>query len=228
VTIFKFALIRGFQNPLAIILNAIVPLALVFIPTLWEGDHPAGFGMMAMAMMSGAYTMSLGILKDKEDGAVIRILTAPVSIVNYFTQNLMAFMIPLLLQIVVLALAGYHLYEWNFQFTVAAAFAYSLFTMATVAFAFAWHAFFKNSNNSKNGFMAALMFIALLCGMIFPLDVLPGVLQYAGAVFPAYWMTRTVSLLLEVGMSVEFWLFQGIQVLFIVGFILYGGKQQIS
>jgi hypothetical protein len=114
------------------------------------------------------------------------------------------------------------------EFTMAAAFAYSLFTMATVAFAFAWHAFFKNSNNSKNGFMAALMFIALLCGMIFPLDVLPGAMQYVGAVFPAYWMTRTISQLLEIGMSVEFWLFQGIQVLFIVGFLLYGGKQRIS
>ncbi len=227
MTIFTFALIRGFRNPLSLICNAIIPLGLIFVRNLWVGDAPTGFGMVALAMMTGAYLMAQGILKDKEDGAIIRILSAPVSMLNYFMQNLLACMVPPMIQVALLSTVGFLRYDWKLYFTLAVALCYTMFTMATVAFSFAWHSFFKSKENSNNGFMAAIMFIAALGGLLFPVSQLPGFLQYVGAIFPAYWVSQSFNILLEGGISSEFWLFQAILFLFTVAYLLYGGKRKI-
>lgn len=228
MTIFNFALKRGLRSPLSLIFNALVPVVIILIRGLWVDGSLIGFGLVTMAMMTGAFLMAQGILKDKEDGAIIRILTAPVTMVNYFGQNLLACMVPLMGQVILLSMIGFVNYEWTLTFTLALALCYTLFNMASVSFAFAWHSFFKSSENSNNGFMAIVMFIALLSGVMLPVYSLPGILEYVGAIFPAYWVSMSLRALKEYELGVdEFMMYQMILLLFSAAYLLYAGKRRL-
>jgi hypothetical protein len=116
LTIFKYALLRIYRNPVSIIINAALPLVVIFMPGLWSGEEPFGFSMIGVALMYGSFTAARGILNDKLDGTITRILTSPITSFQYLTQNLMAAMTPLIAQILAVGIIGGILYEWETGF----------------------------------------------------------------------------------------------------------------
>lgn len=226
MTIFKFALIRGFKGTLALVFNLLLPVAVILFRPLWT-DGEAGFFLLAFLFMNVAFIMSQSILNDKIDGSVIRILSAPITLFDYLFQNLLACLVPMLVQTLLVGVLGFIFYGWDLSFTLGIILVYTLFSMASIAFSFAWHTFFNKSENSNAAFMTILTFLGFLGGLFIRLSYLPNILFYSGVVFPAHWISRSLDGLLLDGITPQFWLFQAILLLFTGIFLLLGSKRKI-
>ena len=228
MTIFNYALLRGIRSPLSMIVNCLVPLVIILIRPMWTDGSNVGFGLMAFPVMSGAFLMSQSILTDKLDGAIIRILAAPMTMRRYLAENLLSCTLPLMVQMALVSLLGFILYDWTLTLSFGFFLCYTMLTLATVGMSFAWSCLFKDKDNSNVGFIFVIMFMAILSGVALPLEILPGVLQYVGVVFPVYWAMQGLNSVLETGaISAEFWLAMAAMLLFTVAFLLYGGKRRI-
>ena len=236
MTIFRFALLRGTRNPLTLLCTYILPIALILIRPLWTGEDSGlgglfgggGFSLLTVVTMSSAYLMSLSILADKADGAIVRILAAPISMRRYLTENLAACAVPLLVQMTLISILGHVLYDWSATLSIAVFLCYTVLTLASVTMAFAWHCLFKGKEGSVVGFSMILFLTAFLGGLTFPVEAFPGPLQYVGAIFPAYWALRGLGAVLEMGaMDGQFWLAIAAMLLFAVAYLLYGGKRRL-
>jgi len=229
MTIFRFALIKGLRQPMSLILNCIAPLALIMIRPLWTGEQMlSGFGLLILLIWGGAFLMSQGTLNDRESGAITRIMAAPVSMRNYLTQNLLAYMVPLTAQVTLISILGAILYDWSPTLALGLFLCYTVFTISSVTLSFAWNCLFKTKSSSFSSYSAVITFGVTLSGALIPLEIFPVVLQYAGAIFPAYWGIRAVNSLAELGtMGTDYWIGIAAMVLFSIVFLLYGGKRRM-
>ena len=232
MTIFNFALIKGLRNLPTLVFNCVLPIALLLVRPVWTGEGNlgflSGFGLLAMVIWGGAFLMAQGIMNDKHSGALSRILAGPVSMFNYLAQNLLAFMVPLTLQVALISILGMILYDWSAQLALALFLCYTVFTMASVTMAFAWNCLFKSKDTSFQTFGAVITFGIFLSGAMVPLELLPAVLQHVGAIFPAYWGIRGINAFLTYGaMGADYWIGIAAMLLFALVFLLYGGKRRM-
>jgi len=227
MTIFKYALLRGIKNPVSIAGNFIIPLVLIFFDGLWISDYPNGFYFFGFILIYGAFTIARGILNDRQDGTVIRILAGPVTTLRYLTENLLACMIPMNALTAVIIIIGSFLYDWKISFALSLMMCYTIFIAACVSFVFAWSCLFKSKEVSNTVFSVAAMIMAIMGGLTIPHDMLPEPLRYAGAIFPTHWLSNGISTLLNSGVTGEYWLSLAAMILFAVAYLLYGGKRRI-
>jgi len=171
--------------------------------------------------------MSLGILSDKTSGTIVRILAAPVTMFDYLSQSLLAFMMPLIIQILLLSVVGAILYNWTLTFFLALALCYIIFTISAVAMGFAWNCLFKDREQSSSIFLALITFGSFLSGALFPLELFPQPLQYVGAILPAFWAVRGINDLLDYGIVSNYWIALLIMLLLAIIFLFYGGKRKL-
>ena len=227
MTIFKFALMKGLRNPLNLLFSCIMPIVLIFIRPLWVEGFTLGYGLLIMAIGGGAFLMAQSILTDKTSGAINRILSTPVTMTNYLIQNLLAFMVPLIAQILLVSVLGTALYSWSVEFGLAFFLCFSVFTIASVTLGFALNCLLKHKESSFTALGFLLVFGSFLSGFFIPLEQLPVPVQYAGTVFPSYWAFRGITYLLSDGVVTEYWLALLPMVIFTGIYLLYGGKRRI-
>jgi len=229
MTIFNYTLLKALRNPLTLIFNCVLPILLVFIRPLWEGEGMmTGHGLLIFIVWAGTFLMAQGILRDRESGALTRILAAPISMRNYLTQNLLAYMVPLTLQIMLITIMGKMLYSWTATFSAGLFLALAVFTVTSVAMSFAWNCLFKTKDSSFMSFSALITFGTMLSDAFVPLEFFPDSLQYVGAIFPAWWAMRAINSLSELGtMGADFWTGIAALILFALVFLLYGGKRRM-
>ena len=231
LTIFRFAIIKGLRNRATLIFNCVLPIVLIFIRPLWEegvmGGTLTSFGLLLMAMWGGSFLMSQGIMNDRTSGSIVRILSAPVTTLNYLTQNLLAYMVPLTIQIAIVSVLGTVLYGWDIQFALALFIGYMVFTMSAIALSFAWNCLFKRKETSFSSFSALITFGSFLSGALIPIEMFPGPLQYVGAIFPAYWAIRGIRVFSEYGFALHYFTSIAAMLLIAAICLLYGGKRRI-
>ena len=231
LTIFRFAIIKGLRNRATLIFNCVLPIVLIFIRPMWEGGIVGGtltsFGLLLMTIWGGAFLMSQGILNDRTSGSIVRILSAPVTTLNYLTQNLLAYMVPLTLQIALVSTLGMILYDWSIQFALALFACYTIFTISAIALSFAWNCLFKSKETSFSSFSALITFGIFLSGGLIPVEMFPGPLQYAGAIFPAYWAIRGIRAFTDYGFGYGYITSLAAMLLIAAICLLYGGKRRI-
>ena len=109
LTVFKYALLRGIRSPMSIVVNFGLPLFLIFPVDIWDGDavFQNGFTLMATVILFGSFLVARGIMNDRQDGTVTRILAGPTTTFRYLSQNLLACMVPLAGSIIVVMSIGY-------------------------------------------------------------------------------------------------------------------------
>ena len=216
---------------MTLLLNCILPVVLMFIRPLWEGGGMmggnAGFGLLVMVIWGGSFLMAQGTLNDKESGVIVRILSAPVSMLSYLAQNLLAYMAPLTVQVILVSALGMILHDWSLNLALTLFVCYTVFTISSVALSFAWNCLFKQKSSSFAAFSAVITFGIFLSGASFPLSLFPTALQYAGMIFPAFWAVRGIDEAMAYGMTGDFWLSILAMVLFTMAFLLYGSKRRM-
>ena len=226
MTIFKFALLRGIRSK-DYALNALLPFVVIFVRPLWVGEDVRGYYWMALLLLFSASSVAKGITMDKLDGTVVRILTTPTNTLQYLSQNFIAYMIPMTVQIVAITITGKFLYDWSAAFAFYIGLCYIVFAMSSVTFMFAWCCLFKSKETSNMMFGLVVMFAGTLGGLMLPIDLLPVGVRHIGAILPAYWASNGIGELIEMGATQSYWLSLGAILLFTIAYLLFGGKRRI-
>jgi len=225
VTIFKYALLRNLRSPISYFSGLLAPVLLILASTnIWTNAPTAGLETLVMLMLLSSVLLVGLILEDRVDGSIMKILVSPVSMASYIFQNLLAAIIPFLIQILLLGILGLVRYNWTAQFATGAIIALFICAVATTAFAFCWNMLFRSKSGSRYSFMFVMAVIILLSGLFIPIEALPGFMRNVGAILHPYWFVRAITSLSRYGMNLHFWLYNSISLLYAIGFILLGGK----
>jgi len=226
MTVFKFAMKRGFMNPTSLVFNCLFPVVALIL-LFGEDSGGRGYYMLAFAIMFGAFFMASGVQHDKLEGVIVRIMAGPITMRNYLLQNLLAAVAPMIGLITVMCVVGIFLHGWGMTFAIGLAVCYSFIAVTSIGLSFVWSCLFKDKEASNIAFSFLMMFIGLISGLILPLSILPAPVFYAGALFPAHWAARAIEALLEYGFTGMYWLSILAMFLFAVAYLLYGGKRRL-
>lgn len=227
MTIFKYALRRGFFAPMALAFNCALPLVLM-IAMRGEGLGDQGPFLIALAVMFGGFFMAKGVQADRTEGVLLRILCGPVTMRDYLWQNLLASAIPMVGLSVLIGIFGMVLHGWTVVFAIGLALCYSFLAITSIGLSFVWSTLFKTAESSSGAFSAVMTLIAALSGFFVPLHMMPDFLFYIGSMFPAHWASRGIVQMQEYGrFTGMFWLSILAMALFAVVFILIGGKRRL-
>lgn len=230
LTIFKGALRRGLLTPFSIAINCVIPLGLIIFGqnfSFGEGDIGRVFFLTALAILWGAFTLAKGIKEDRASGVIYRILSGPVSMANYLTQNFMAAMVPMVALSTVIGLINYFLHDWSITVAIGISLCYILLAAVSTGLSFAWSCLFKDQEASAVAVSMVLTVMATIGGFFLPLSLLPRGLYYLGAITPAHWASRAIEEILTYGFSNMYWLGLLAMAMFTFAFVLYGGKRRM-
>jgi len=226
LTIFKYALKRGFFSPVALVLNLALPLALMIVMR-GEGLGEQGLFLIAMAIMFGGFFMAKGIQNDRMEGVLLRILSGPVTMGDYLFQNLLGAAIPMIGLSAVIGILGIGLHGWELFFAIGLAVCYAFLAVTSIGISFVWSSLFKSKESSTAAFSVVMTLISTICGFFIPLHLLPAPLFYLGALFPAHWASRAIQTLIDYGFTHMYWISLLAMFLFAVAYILFGGKRRL-
>jgi len=233
MTIFKFALLRNVRTPTVLVANWVAPLLIMLLPGLWNeavtetGVWTFGLYLLAMQIMISAATLGRRILSDRVEGTIYRILSCPVTMLSYFTQNLLAIILPLFVQIVVMVFLGKIMHSWEMTFSLLLILCYTVFAVASVAASFAWSCLFKSRSTSSATYTLVVILFGTVGGFWMPLSILPNYIRYLGMLFPPYWISNSIYTLQSVGLTRDYWISLLAMLLFATIYLLFGGKRRI-
>jgi len=235
MTVFKHALRNGITKPQSLIINSIVPLALVILADR-IGDAFGGgdvvdlivFGLLAFVIMYGAFLMANSIQKDKVEGVLVRILAGPITLRSYLLQNFLAAILPMMLVSAIVGLLGYLIHDWDALVTVGLVIIYIFLSATSIGISFVWSCLFKDREASMSGISVLITLSALLGGFMMPLQVLPDPVRYAGMIFPTHWASRAIEQLVTYSeLTNMYWLGILAMAMFTFVFVLYGSKRRL-
>ena len=228
MVIFKYALLRGVRNPGSLVLNFLLPFSVMFVGPFWQGQNPFGFSLVGLLLMSGAFVAARGIINDRMEGTIIRVLAGPTTTFRYLAQNLLACLVPMAAQIVIIVIIGGIRYDWTLGFVIWIGLCYTVFAVASVALSFAWSCLFKQKETSYSVFSVVITLAAMLGGFMMPVQFIPAFLRHIGALFPPFWASRAITDILNYGSpTANYLLSLGALLLFSAAYLLYGGKRKI-
>ncbi|MCL2227720.1 MAG: ABC transporter permease [Oscillospiraceae bacterium] len=227
MTIFKFALKRGFFSPAALILNLALPLLLMIVMRA-DGLGDQGLFLIAMAVMFGGFFMAKGIQNDRMEGVLLRILSGPVTMRSYLIQNLLGAAVPMLGLSIVIGIFGVVIHDWNMTFAVGMVICYALLAATSIGLSFVWSSLFKSKESSSGAFSAVMTLVSALGGFFVPLNLMPDVLFYLGTLFPAHWASRGIQILIDYGEFTQmYWFSLLAMLLYAAVYILFGAKRRL-
>ena len=226
MTIFKFALIRIFRNPLSFVLGLLIPLGLLLISGMWE-EGGRGYYWIAFTLLLSAFPLTRGLQTDMKERVVMRIMSTPTTTFQYLWQNLAASISPLLIQVILICVFGMIRYNWTLEVAAMLGVMYILFAMTAIGLAYAWHFLFKKSEGETgSAAIMTLMIFSTMFGIFFPVSQLGGAMEIIGMIFPTYWVSVGIEEVLYAGgYSIEMLLSMGVLFLFTAIFLLYGSKR---
>ena len=228
MTIFKFVIVRSLRRKSMLISMCALPIAMAFMSPMWDLETGGGLGVYGMMIMFCAFSLSQFIMNDRVNGTAVRIFSAPITTFQYLSQNLLAFWVMLSVQItLVLGLVSF-LHDWDTLMSAYIIFAYIIFTTSCISFSLAWNSIFRSKLMSTSVFSVIIGFMGLLGGVFVPIEELPNMLRIIGMLFPTYWLSSSLNIILTQEMTVQFWMYIGIMILFSFAFLLYGSKRRLS
>jgi ABC-2 type transport system permease protein len=104
---------------------------------------------------------------------------------------------------------------------------YFLFAIASVAFSFAWSCIFKEKETSYAMFSVLMSVVAMLGGLFMPLSILPDILKYIGALFPAFWVSNGILHLQGGDAMGTYWISAAAIAMFTALYMVFGSKRRI-
>lgn len=227
--IFKFVYIRFFRNVANIILLCILPVAMIFLTgDSWIG-LPTGFQYYGILQMIIAARLADIILEDRTKKITLRIGAAPITNLQYLWQNLLAYAVMLILQNIVVILIGSLLMGGDVLFSPWLLFVlYSCFSVTSIALALAWYSLFRRKDSAGMILITLILFMAMLGGLLWPLEIMPEFIQQAAMLLPTYWLAEGMRSIASVTTLNDLLLPLGVLLMFSAAFLLLGSRRRIS
>ncbi|KMK77925.1 ABC transporter permease [Alkalihalobacillus pseudalcaliphilus] len=228
MTVFYYAFKRSIANKTNLFFLFLFPVILIFFPSAEYWPHlPYGYQYFGLFLMFISLKLTGLILEDRMRGVVKRLAVAPISHLRYLTQNLIAYFIILVIQCGILigggVLIGLELYQpfWLFILFVC-------FSLSAIGFSLMWISFFRSREMSMIIFVSVISLIAVLGGVMIPIELMPDVLQKVAIVFPTYWLAAGLDWVVFGDQGVkDFLAINGMLILFTILFLIIGSARKL-
>ncbi|GAK00475.1 ABC transporter permease [Geomicrobium sp. JCM 19055] len=229
MTIFRFALKRILRDKTNVLFLSLFPIAAIFLPLAQEGWPllPLGYQYFGVLLLFVSIRLTSIMIEDRQKGVVKRLAAAPISHFNYLWQNLLAFSVIMVIQTVIVIIGGHvyghELYEpWNL------AILYIVFTFTSISISLAWNSLYRSKESSFLIFMAVIVLIALLGGILFPVEMMPEAFQRIAVIFPTYWLSEGIEWIVLGEDRGDFLFINGVLLLYALFFLIIGSIRRIS
>ena len=227
MTIFKFALKRSFSNSANLVFLTLFPIACIFLPRAEEWPFlPYGYQYFGIIILFIGIRLATIILEDREKGVVKRLAVAPISHFNYLSQNLLAYSVILIIQCAIVVyggvLFGQELYQPGWLFLL-----YVSFSFASLAIALAWISIYRKKDVAFLIYMSLIFIVAVLGGLIIPVETFPDLLKRMAIIFPTYWLGQGLNWVAFGGEIFDFLIINGVLWLYTIVFVVIGSTRKI-
>ncbi|KYG29636.1 ABC transporter permease [Alkalihalobacillus trypoxylicola] len=225
--LFQYALKRSLANKVNLIFLLLLPILCLFMPA---ADYwpllPFGYQYFGIFLMFVSIRLTSIILEDRSRGVVKRLAVAPITHLQYLSQNLLAYFVLMIVQCVVIVygglLYGQELFKPHLLLVL-----FLSFSLTSLAFALFWISFYRSKETSFLIFISLISLIALLGGILVPLDMMPELLQNIAIIFPTYWLSEGLTWIAIGEELMEFLLINGMLWLYALIFLIVGSIKRI-
>ncbi|WP_243108681.1 ABC transporter permease [Clostridium rectalis] len=153
-------------------------------------------GFLAFNMLMLGVNITSIVLKDKQSKIYYRIFTAPVSPKKYTIQNLLSFLVVLLLQIIVIFAFIIGILKMQIPSLFETFLLFMFYSVFIVSFALFLCSNSKDLRTVSTISNITITPMAMLGGCFWPIEIMPEILQKISNFIPITWMLRAVNKLM--------------------------------
>ncbi|MBN1837832.1 MAG: ABC transporter permease [Spirochaetales bacterium] len=228
MTILRFALKRSFRGGFNILLLCMLPVGVVFIPSVEGTTLPLGIHFYGQVVMFAAFLMVRSLVDDRTSGVLTRVMAAPVSYFRYLWETLLAYGILLILQNAVVVGLGVVLYGKSLGSPLLQWVAFSCFSLTSIALCLVVFSLFGRRDTAYGSLWIVILLLSLVGGFYWPVDMMPGFLQRVARVTPPYWLVNALTVLQRGDPPARFALSVVIMLLFTMAFLVVGSRRRME
>lgn len=227
MTIFKYVFKRTLRGKLDILILFLLPILAVFISTETWLPIPLGFQLYGILLLFIASKLCKIMMEDREKKVVLRISAAPITHLRYLGENLLAYTVILSAINGVVVALGVLLYGTEVIKPLEMFLLFSAFSSAAIGLSIAWYAIFQNAEIAYSILGGLYISVAMIGGMLWPIEIMPGTIQRIAQILPTYWFAHGMRLIAFQSLNGEFIFTLGILFLFSIAFILLGSRSRL-
>ncbi|WP_404430298.1 ABC transporter permease [Sutcliffiella horikoshii] len=228
MTVFTFVFKRFFRKKSNIIFLLALPIGAAFLPSGEWPNIPIGFQYYSIILLFLAARLGGIILEDREDKTLLRISVAPITHFQYLWQNLLAYSLILTLVNVVFVILGVLVHGNDLPEPILLFIIYTVFSMTAIGFSLAWYSLFRNKEVAFSILGGFIILMAMLGGVMWPVEIMPDYFQRAVMLLPTYWVAEG-TILVSYGAPVEeLGVPMVVMFLFCIAFLILGSRRRLS
>lgn len=188
----------------------------------------ASLGFLIMFMLYMSTNAATLVLEDKQLKTYDRVLASPITTRRYFAQNLLSFIVTMLLQVSAIFAILIFVFKADMGPSVGNLLAlFGIFALTAVALGVAISSFSKDLRQANAMSYLITVPMCMLGGCFWPRDIMPGVLQQLSNFIPVTWALRACEKLLYGGALSSIRAEAGILVLFALVFLILGSNKRV-
>lgn len=227
MTVFSFVFKRFFKGVANIAFISIIPLAAIFLPLGEWHPLPGGFQYYGIIQLFLAARLSGIILEDRSNKTLLRIGAAPISHFQYLFQNTLAYSLIMLMINLVFVLGGVLVHGEVLINPGILLVLYTFFGMLAISFSLAWFSLFDNKEAAFSVLTGLAMLMAMLGGMMWPIQAMPLLLQRTALLLPTYWLAEAILRVAGGATISQLIMPIAMMLLFSIGFIFLGSRKRL-
>jgi ABC-2 type transport system permease protein len=228
MTIFRFVFKRFFRKSSNVVLLFAISFFAIFMTAEGWLGLPIGFQYYGILQMVVAARLASIILEDRVNHILLRIGAAPVTHFKYLRENLLAYTLLLIFQNAVVITIGIFIHGEKLIAPFMLFMLYSLFSVTAVAISLAWYASFRNKEAAALILMNLIILMAMLGGLMWPIQIMPTAFQSLAMLIPTYWLAEGMMLIVGGAPAVQLILPFVIILMFALALLLLGSRRRIA
>lgn len=227
MTIFNFVFKRFFRVKSNVLVILILPIAIVFLPVGEWLPIPLGYQYYGILLLLISARLGGIIMEDRENKVLLRLGVAPVSHFQYLWQNLLAYSVILTGINSVFLIVGVIYHGEQVISPMLLFIIYSVFSMTAISFSLAWYSLFRHKETAFHTLSVLIILIAMLGGMMWPIELMPNNIQKMAMFLPTYWFAEGMQVISFSEPLAELVLPLVMMFMFAVAYIILGSRRRI-
>ncbi|WP_096199905.1 ABC transporter permease [Bacillus sp. FJAT-45350] len=228
MTIFTFVFKRFFRKKSNIFFLLVLPIGAVFLPIGEWPPIPLGFQYYSILLLFLAARLGGIILEDRANKTLLRVSVAPITHFQYLWKNLLAYSIILTSVNVVFVTLGVIVHGENLPSPILFLLIYTVFSTTSLGFSLTWYSLFRNKEAAFSILGGVIILMAMLGGVMWPVEIMPELLQRAVMLLPTYWVAEGTILVAYGAPTKDLITPLVVMFLFCIAFLLVGSRRRLT
>lgn len=228
MTIFTFVFKRFFRKKSNSIFLFILPIGAIFLPMGEWPPLPLGFQYYSIILLFLAARLGGIVLEDRTNKTLLRLSVAPITHFQYLWQNLLAYSLILTVVNLVFVILGVIVHGESLPSPSLLFIIYTVFSMTALGFCLAWYSIFRNKEAAFSILGGIIVLMAMLGGVMWPVEIMPEYLQRAVMFLPTYWVAEGTILVAFGGQVKDLINPLIVMILFSIAFLLLGSRRKLT